>query len=69
MADLSAVIKEFITQRDRLNAAIAAPQGISTTSRRGRPSGRIISAAARARIAAAQKKRWGKFRAAKKKAA
>lgn len=70
MANFSAVIKQLLAERDRLNDAIAALEGVSSgASHRGRRSGRILSAAARARIAAAQRKRWATFRANKKKAA
>jgi hypothetical protein len=37
-----------------------------STGKRGRPKGRTMSAEARAKIAAAQKKRWAKVRADKK---
>lgn len=68
MTDLSSILKELITERDRLSAAIAALQGVSNgASPKGRTSKRRkMSAAARARIAAAQRARWAKVRAKKK---
>ena len=67
MADLTSIVNQLITERDRLNAAIAALQGVSNkASRKGRRSKRTMSAAARARIAAAQRKRWAKVRAKKR---
>ena len=66
MADLSNIVKRLIEERNRLNAAIAALQGVSNGApRRGRK--RNMSAAGRARIAAAQRARWAKFKRAKKK--
>ena len=68
MTDLSGTIKELIAQRDGLNEAIAALEGISNGASRTRRRGgkRAVSAAGRARIAAAQRARWAKFRKAKK---
>ena len=67
MVDLSGIIKQLVTERERLNNVIAALQGVDGVPRRGRPAGkRGISAAGRARIAAAQRARWAKFRRAKK---
>jgi hypothetical protein len=69
MTDLSATIKELIAQRDSLNEAIAALEGLTNgTSRNGSSRKRTLSASARARIAAAQRARWAKFRKAKKAA-
>lgn len=68
MADLSGIIKQLFAERDRLNAAIEALEGVSKgTSRKGRGTKRTMSAAARERIAAAQRKRWAKVRAKKNK--
>jgi hypothetical protein len=64
MVDLSGIIKQLITERDRLNAAIAALQ--SANNGKGHSAKRGISAAGRARIAAAQRKRWAKIRAKKR---
>jgi len=51
-------------ERDKLDRAIAALSGISGkgSATRGK---RKLSAAARARIAAAQRARWAKFKAKK----
>jgi hypothetical protein len=65
MADFTGILKQLIEQRDRLNTAIATLQGINGGSRRGSRK-RTLSASARARIAAAQRKRWAKVRAKKK---
>lgn len=68
MADLSGTIKQLIAQRDLLNAAIVALESVNGTFRMGRRSKRTISAAARARIVAAQRKRWAAWRKDKKAA-
>jgi hypothetical protein len=74
MADYRAVLKQLQAERDRLDNAIKAIEGIgrddtrsarSTGGRRGR---RRLSAAGRARIAAAQRARWAKKRRQKTKA-
>ena len=57
MTDLSAVVALLKAERDKLDRAIAALSG--TAGRRGK---RKLSAAARERIAAAQRARWAKFR-------
>jgi len=65
MVDLSGLIKQLVAERDRLNSAIATLQSINgdshTTSVKRR-----LSASARARIAASQRKRWAKVRAKNK---
>ncbi|HZR30003.1 MAG TPA: hypothetical protein VFA71_14595 [Terriglobales bacterium] len=79
MANLTGILQELETARGKLqkelssiDSAIAALQG--SNSRRGasanttRPR-RFMSVAARRRIAAAQRVRWAKWKAAKKKAA
>ena len=55
-------------QIDRLDAALAALGGMngSSSSSLGRPK-RVMSVAARRRIAAAQRARWAKVRASKGK--
>ena len=60
--DLSGTIKQLVEERDRLNAAIAALQSINGASSVRASGKRTLSASARARIAAAQRKRWAKFR-------
>jgi hypothetical protein len=54
MSDYSVVLRELRNQRDRLDAAITALEGLT-----GQPKP-TRSAAARARIAAAQRVRWAK---------
>jgi hypothetical protein len=70
MTKLSGVVQQLRKERDRaakeierLDGALAALNG-SHGKRTGR---RTLSAAARARIAAAQRARWKKFKATKKK--
>jgi hypothetical protein len=62
---LDAILTELKTERDRLNQAIAAPEG--TTSARNerkkvqitkKPSRRRMSAAARKRLSQAKRKSW-----------
>lgn len=66
MADLGAVLAQLKVERAKLDKAIAVLSGLN-----GKPSGgggkRKLSAAARARIAAAQRARWAKFNAKKGK--
>jgi hypothetical protein len=69
---IAAAVNELKNQRKRLEGqlrqvenAILTLSNLNTGSR-GR-GGRTISDAGRARIAAAQRKRWAKFKAAKKK--
>src|SRR5438477_7767045 len=64
MANLAGVVQQLRTERDQaartveqLDAALAALTGVSRTGTR-----RNISAAGRARIAAAQRARWAKVR-------
>ncbi len=80
MADLVKVIRQLENQKSeiegqlsRVNAAVAALNGLSGKNGSGKSaiggSARIMSAAARGRIAAAQKVRWAKWRKQHKKAA
>lgn len=79
MADISSTIKELASRRAELqqeiavlDEAIKSLQKISGTKVKAsaaikpRKAKRNITAAARARIVAAQKKRWAKFHAEKK---
>ena len=68
MADLSAVLAQLKKERDRLDRAIAALSGVGTRAHSGRTGVRRLSAAARKRIADAQRARWAKFRKTKKAA-
>ena len=65
------IVAELKAERDKLDTAIAALNGISPQPRRGRPPKAVqtsvrpkrrrrMSAAGRARIAAAQRARWAK---------
>lgn len=70
MANLGSVVGQLKKQRDRaakevqrFDAAIAALSG----TKYGKRTGSKMSAAGRARIAAAQRARWAKVRAGKKK--
>ena len=60
MTDLGAVLATLKKERDKLNRAIAALSGSTSSSRGG--GRRKLSAAARERIAAAQRARWAKFK-------
>ena len=62
--DIASILAQLKLERDRLDKAIAALSGLGGT---GRASGRkrVLSSAARARIAAAQRARWKKWKAKK----
>ena len=62
MSNLDSVLSELKQQRDALNNAIAALEGVST---KGTSPKRVLSASARARIAAAQRARWAKAKGQK----
>jgi hypothetical protein len=61
---LRAEQKQLETRLKQVEAAISSLMGLNGDSPRG--GKRTISAAGRARIAAAQRKRWAKVRAAQK---
>lgn len=65
MADLGGILAALKNERDKLNRAIAALSGVAGGGQSS--AKRTLSAAARARISAAQKARWAKLK--KKKAA
>jgi hypothetical protein len=80
MSNLAKVIAQLRQQRDeaqknveQLDQALAALGSVDGLRSRGRSSqkvgrkGRTMSAAARKRIAAAQRARWSKWKAAQKK--
>ena len=71
MAALKAEKKRLEQELKQVRAAIAALQGASNNGRgiTARLSGRKLSGSARRRIAAAQKARWAKWRAAQRKRA
>jgi hypothetical protein len=64
MAILNGIIEQLKAERDRLDEAIRALEGVSNNrdqvGHRGPRKRRKMSAAARARISAAQKARWAK---------
>ena len=63
MIDLPAVVAQLKQERDKLNRAIEALSGSASKTRGSRPT---LSAAARERIAAAQRARWAKVKAKKR---
>jgi hypothetical protein len=65
MADLGAVLEQLKAERAKLDRAIEALSGVVGNSGQGRGGKRKLSASARARIAAAQRKRWAKVKAKK----
>ena len=65
MSNLSAVLAQLRAERDRLDQAIAALEGLvsnGASNKVNRPAKRVMSPAARRRIVAAQKARWAKWR-------
>jgi hypothetical protein len=71
MADVSSILKQLRQERDRvakqlsgLNAALTAFAGVYGGDEQGRKR-RKMSVAARKKIAAAQRRRWAKFRKSK----
>jgi hypothetical protein len=60
MANLHAIIKELQQERDGLDAAIEALTSLGRNTPRAGRGPRTMSAAARRRIAAAQRARWAK---------
>jgi hypothetical protein len=76
MPNLNTVLRQLESERSavqdrikQLDSALEVLEGLNGTGRgRGRRSGpRHMSAAARKRIAAAQRKRWAKWKSAQKK--
>src|SRR5438309_8574071 len=65
MANLDAIVKELEAERDRIDSAITALRGIGQSSSGSQPK-RHISAAGRARIAAAARARWAKVKGQEK---
>jgi hypothetical protein len=64
MTDLGVIVAQLKKERDKLDRAIAALSGIGGS--RGGRGRRKLSAAARERIAAAQRARWAKLKAKKR---
>lgn len=66
MSDLGAVLETLKQERAKLDKAIAALSGFAGgASKNGKPGKRTLSAAARRRIAAAQRARWAKIKGKK----
>jgi hypothetical protein len=74
MANIAEILKELQSERDRLEQAIKALQPLVSMNgqrptRTGREGARrVLSAAARRRIAAAQRARWARVKAGKSEA-
>jgi hypothetical protein len=64
--NLSEILTQLKQERNRLDTAIAALESVSGNGI-SRGTSRGISPAGRARIAAAQRARWARFKKAKKK--
>ena len=71
MDKLASIVQQLQQERARIDAALQALTGAVSnnrgTSGTARTGGRTLSAAARKRIAAAQRARWAKWKAAKKR--
>ncbi|HTT23831.1 MAG TPA: hypothetical protein VMG82_33195 [Candidatus Sulfotelmatobacter sp.] len=67
MDKLASIVQLLQQERARIDAALKALTGTSSTRGTARTGRRRLSAAARKRIAAAQRARWAKWKAAKKK--
>ncbi|HEV2396864.1 MAG TPA: hypothetical protein VGS27_07985 [Candidatus Sulfotelmatobacter sp.] len=65
MTDLGAVLAQLKSERSRLDRAIAALSDVVGVKTGGSGRRRMLSAAARKRIADAQRARWAKFKAKK----
>jgi hypothetical protein len=66
MADLGAMLEQLKQERTKLDKAIEALSGVvgNHSGKSGRVK-RVLSPAARKRIAAAQRARWAKFKSKK----
>jgi hypothetical protein len=69
--EMNRILAELRTERDRLDRAISAIEGLDSTghgsasrTQRAARKGRTFSAATRARMAAAQRARWAKAKPA-----
>jgi hypothetical protein len=67
MANLASIVQQLKQERDRLDAAIRALTSLDGRSAKRASGGsgrrRVLSAAARQKIAAAQRARWAKIKA------
>jgi len=67
MVDLSGIITQLITERDRLNTAITTLESLNNgASRKSSYTKRTVSAASRAKMARAQRARWAKVKTKKR---
>ena len=70
MTNVSSIVKQLKKEKDRVEKQLkgldAALVAFATVYRLPKRARRVMSLAARKRIAAAQKARWAKFRAKKK---
>jgi hypothetical protein len=66
MPNLTIVLKQLKEERARLDAAIRSIEGLNGSKPSRKTGTRNMSAAARRRIALAQKKRWAAYRKGKK---
>jgi hypothetical protein len=64
---MQSVLGPLLKERQRLEAQLRAVTAALAAFRKSRVRKRTISTGGRKRIAAAQRARWAKFRAAKKK--
>ncbi|HTT22860.1 MAG TPA: hypothetical protein VMG82_28275 [Candidatus Sulfotelmatobacter sp.] len=67
MDKLASIVQQLQQERARIDAALQALTGASTTRGTARTGRRTLSAVARRKIAAAQRARWAKWKASKKK--
>jgi len=67
MDRLASIVQQLQQERARIDAALRALTGASTTRGTARTGRRTLSAAARRKIAAAQRARWAKWKANRKK--
>jgi hypothetical protein len=70
MADVSSIVKHLKKERDRVQRQLkgldAALVAFATMYRMPKRARRVMSLSARKKIAAAQRRRWAKFREKKK---
>jgi len=65
MTNINGIIKQLEQERDRIDSAIKVLKGAGSHDGSNRPK-KTMPAAARRRIAAAQRARWAKVKAGKK---
>jgi len=65
MHKLAGIVKQLQQERARIDAALKALTGLANHRGSASKGRRALSAGARRRIAAAQRARWAKFKAAK----